>query len=130
MQQTAGRSVRFPDAGHPMTLAMTGVRVVVRSGGRVIADTRRAVTVGEAKYAPVHYIPREDVDMTLLEATEHTSYCPYKGEASYFSIKGEGERGVNAVWTYVEAFPTVGPIAGHVAFYPDRVDSIEVEEGG
>jgi len=126
--QPAERVVKLPDVNHPITLAMTGVHVSVKSGGRVIADTRRAVTFTESKYPPVQYIPREDVDMSLLDATGHKTYCPYKGEASYFSIRDLGERGINAVWSYVGAYPAVGQIDGCLAFYADRVDSIEVLE--
>lgn len=126
--EPAGRVVKLPDANHPITLALTGVHVIVRSGSRIIADTRRAVTFMESEYAPVQYIPREDVNMSLLEATEHKTYCPYKGEASYFSIRDGGERGINAVWSYVGVYPAVAQINECLAFYPDRVDSIEVFE--
>lgn len=126
--QPARRVVKLPDANHPITLSMTGVHVIVTSGGKVIADTRRAVTFIESKYSPVQYIPREDVDMSLLELTEHKTYCPYKGEASYFSIRDVGERGINAMWSYVGAHPVVAQIDGCLAFYPDRVDSIAVLE--
>ena len=126
--QAAQRAVKLPNATHPITLAMTGIHVLVKSEGRVVADTRRAVTFSESKYPPVQYIPRDDVDMTLLEPTEYRSYCPYKGEATYFSIKGMGERGINAVWSYVGAYPAVAQIDGCLAFYPDRVDSIEALE--
>ncbi|MFM0123726.1 DUF427 domain-containing protein [Paraburkholderia sp. RL18-101-BIB-B] len=126
--QQAERAVKLPDATHPITLAMTGVHVLVKSGGRIVADTRRAVTFTESKYPPVQYIPRDDVDMTLLEPTQHKSYCPYKGEATYFSIKGIGERGINAVWSYVGAYSAVAQIDGCLAFYSDRVDSIEILE--
>lgn len=126
--QQAERAIKLPDATHPITLSMTGAHVLVKSGGRIVADTRRAVTFTEAKYPPVQYIPRDDVDMTLLEPTGHRSYCPYKGEATYFTIQGIGERGINAVWSYVGAYPAAAQIDGYLAFYPDRVDSIDVLE--
>lgn len=102
--------------------------MVITLGGKVIADTRDALTLQEASYPAVQYIPRKDVDMTLLARTDHATYCPYKGEASYFSIPSGGERSVNAIWTYEAAYPSVAAIQDHLAFYPDRVDGI-TEEG-
>ena len=80
---------------------------------------------GEAKYPAVHYIPRKDVDMSLLERTDHATYCPYKGDSAYYSIPLGGERSKNAVWTYESPYDAVASIKDHVAFYPDRIDSIE-----
>jgi uncharacterized protein (DUF427 family) len=97
---------------------------VVTVAGHTIADTRSALTLREAHYPPVFYIPRNDVDMTLLERTSHSTYCPYKGDAAYFSIPSGGERAVNAIWTYESPYPAVEPIRDHLAFYPERVDSI------
>ena len=96
------------------------------SAGRssTVADSRRALTLREADYAPVAYIPLEDVDRSLLESTDHSSYCPYKGDANYYSVPAGGERSANAVWEYRSPYPAVAEIAGHVAFYPDRVDEI------
>jgi uncharacterized protein (DUF427 family) len=91
----------------------------------VIADTSRALTVREASYPPVQYIPRSDVDLAALQRTGHATYCPYKGDCAYYSIPAGGERSVNAVWTYEAPYAAVGEIAGHLAFYPDRVDAIE-----
>jgi uncharacterized protein (DUF427 family) len=73
----------------------------------------------------LQYIPRKDVDMTLLERSTHTTYCPYKGECAYYSIPSAGERGINAVWTYEAPYDAVVEIRNHLAFYPDRVDAIE-----
>lgn len=112
-------------AGHPITLQPAHGRVVVRAAGRTIADTTRAIELREASYPPVLYIPRSDVDMTLLERTEHGSHCPYKGDASYFSVRAAGPRSVNAAWSYETPFDQVAAIAHHLAFYPDRVDAIE-----
>ena len=95
-------------------------------GGRVIADTRNALTLRESKYPPVQYILRQDVDMAVLARSATQTYCPYKGECFYYSIPSGGERSVNAVWTYENAYPAVAAIKGHRAFYSDRVDSIEV----
>jgi uncharacterized protein (DUF427 family) len=98
---------------------------MVKVAGRIVADSRGALTLREASYAPVQYIPRRDVDMTLLERTDHATYCPYKGDCSYFSIPSGGDRSTNAVWTYEAPYEAVSPIKDHLAFYPDRVDAIE-----
>jgi uncharacterized protein (DUF427 family) len=121
---------KVPGPDHPITLAPNPARVVVTVAGQVIADTRAAVTLKEASYPPVQYIPREDVDMSKLARTDHATYCPYKGDASYYSIPAGGERSVNAVWTYENPYPDVVQIKDHVAFYPNRVDSIEERGGG
>jgi uncharacterized protein (DUF427 family) len=118
------KPVLIPGPDHPIAVTPNPERVQVKLGGKVIADTTRALTLKEASYPPVQYIPREDVDMSLLQRTAHGSYCPYKGEASYFSIPAGGERSVNAVWTYETPYDAVAPIKDHLAFYPDRVDAI------
>jgi uncharacterized protein (DUF427 family) len=100
-------------------------RIRVTLGGLVIAETARALTMKEASYPPVHYIPRADVKMDLLERTQHSSHCPYKGEAAYYSIGAGGRKAANAVWTYEKPFPAVSQIESLLAFYPDRVDAIE-----
>jgi len=97
----------------------------VLAGGKVIADSRNALTLRESDYAPVQYIPRADVDMTLLARTDNATYCPYKGDAAYYSIAAGGERAVNAVWTYEAPYEAVAAIKDHLAFYPNRVDEIE-----
>jgi uncharacterized protein (DUF427 family) len=119
------RAKRVPGPDHPITIERNPARITVSVGGRVVADTRNALTLREASYPPVQYIPRKDVDMSLLERTQHTTYCPYKGDASYYSIPSGGAKSVNAIWTYEAAFPAVAEINEHVAFYPDRVDKIE-----
>jgi uncharacterized protein (DUF427 family) len=119
------KTVKIPGPQHPIAIARTGTRIIVRVAGRIVADTLDALTLREASYAPVHYIPRRDVDMTLLERTDHATYCPYKGDAAYFSIPAGGERSVDAVWTYETPYPAVADIKDHLAFYPDRVDAIE-----
>src|SRR5206468_4666780 len=128
MQQTAQvdtKTVKIPGPDHPISIEHNPGRVVVSVAGRVVADTWDALTLREASYAPVQYIPRKDVDMTLLERTDHATYCPYKGEAGYFSIPSGGDRSANAVWTYEAPYEAVSPIKDHLAFYPDRVDAIE-----
>ncbi|WP_137861806.1 MULTISPECIES: DUF427 domain-containing protein [unclassified Sphingomonas] len=119
----ASRPIRIPGPDHPIAISRSDAHVVVRAGGKVIADTRRAIELREASYPPVFYIPRADADMTLLERTDHASYCPYKGEASYFSIRGGAE---NAVWSYEAPYAAVADIRGHLAFYPDRVEAIAI----
>lgn len=119
------KTIKIPGPDHPITIEAHAGRVVVSVAGRVVADTRQALTLREAAYGPVHYIPRQDVDMALLERSEHSTYCPYKGDAAYYSIPAGGERSVNAIWTYEEPYEAVAAIAGHVAFYPDRIDTIE-----
>ncbi len=116
---------RIPGPDHPITIAAAPGRVVVKAGGRVIADTRRALRLREASYPPVHYIPRQDVEMSLLKRTDHATYCPYKGDCAYYSIPIGGERAANAVWTYEAPYEAVAAIKDHLAFYPDRVDAIE-----
>ena len=123
------RTVKMPGPDHPIAIEPTQGRVKVVVAGRVVADSRRALSLREASYPVVQYIPREDVDMGLLVRTDHATYCPYKGECSYYSIPSGGERAVNAVWTYEAPYAAVAPIAGHLAFYPDRVDSLSVTEG-
>ena len=124
------KPVKIPGPDHPITIEPNPARIIVSVAGRTIADTREALSLREATYPSVLYIPRKDVDMTLLERTDHATYCPYKGDCSYFSVPVGGERSVNAVWTYEAPYPSVGEIKGHVAFYPDRVDAIEEQAAG
>ena len=122
---SAARVVKQPGPDHPITIAPNGKRVRVTFAGRVVADTTRALTLRETTYKPVYYIPREDADMTVFERTEHHTYCPYKGDAAYYSIKIGDKTAENAIWTYEQAYPAVAGIEGHLAFYPNRVDAIE-----
>ena len=118
------KQIRIPGPDHPISIERNPARVVVSVAGRVMADTRNAFTLREADYPPVQYIPREDVDLSQLERTDHASYCPYKGDSSYYSVPAGGKKSVNAVWSYEDPFPAVAQIKGHVAFYSDRVDEI------
>ena len=122
------RSVKIPGPDHPITITPTRRRVVVTVGGRTVADSRNALTLQEASYPAVQYVPRADVDLSLLERTAHATYCPYKGDCAYFSIPGGGERAANAVWTYEQPYDAVAAIRDHVAFYPDRVDAIDLRD--
>jgi uncharacterized protein (DUF427 family) len=116
------RTGKTPGPDHPITVQPTGARVVVRAGGRVIADTTAALTLQEADYPAVQYIPLADVAPEVLRRTDSHTYCPYKGEASYYSLVGDGTEIADAVWVYEEPYDAVGTIAGHVAFYPQHVD--------
>jgi uncharacterized protein (DUF427 family) len=118
-------TIRIPGPDHPIIIERNKGRVIVTLGGRVIADTLEALTLREAAYPPVQYIPRKDVDMAALVRSDTTTYCPYKGEAAYFSISAGGERSVNAIWTYEAPYDAMAEIKDHLAFYPDRVDAIE-----
>lgn len=120
--------MKIPGPDHPITITPTKGRVRVTVAGKVVADTTRALTLQEASYSPVQYIPREDADMTLLARTSHTSICPYKGSANYFSVEAGGTTAENAIWTYEHPYPAVQEISGHLAFYPNRVDKIEVTD--
>src|ERR1700731_2642958 len=119
------KQVKLPGPDHPISNQPNRARVVVSVAGRAIADTRNALTLREADYPPVQYIPREDVDLSQLKRTDHATYCPYKGDCNYYSVPAGGKKSINAVWTYEDPFPAVGQIRGHVAFYPERVDEIE-----
>jgi uncharacterized protein (DUF427 family) len=118
------KQIKLPNLTHPISIERNPARIAVLVAGRVIADTHNALTLSEADYPPVQYIPREDVDPFQLERTAHATYCPYKGDCTYYSIPAGGDKSVNAVWTYENPYPAVAQIKGHVAFYPDRVDQI------
>jgi uncharacterized protein (DUF427 family) len=124
MKDAKDRPVMQPSRAHPISIDASPEPVTVTVAGKVVARSERALILQEASYPAVAYIPPEDVDFELLEATEHTSYCPFKGEANYYSVPAGGERSENAVWQYSSPYDAVSEIEGHVAFYPDRVDSI------
>jgi len=117
--------MRLPDANHPIAITASLRPIVVKAGGRVIANSTSALKLCEASYPAVFYIPREDADMSLFARSDHATYCPYKGDASYFSLPLLGERGTNAVWTYETPYDAVAAIKDHLAFYPDRVEIAE-----
>ena len=117
--------MKLPGPDHPITIAPNGNRVRVTFGGILIADTMRALTLKEASYPPVQYIPRADAKMDLLTPTANATHCPYKGDANYFSISTGGRTAENAVWSYEKPFPTMAEIKEYLAFYPNRVDKIE-----
>jgi uncharacterized protein (DUF427 family) len=119
---TTARAVKTPGPDHPITIEPHADRIVVSVATRVIADTRTALTLREANYPPVYYIPRSDIDMTLLARSAHATYCPYKGECAYYSIPVGGEKSVNAAWSYENPYPAVAVIKEYLAFYSSRVD--------
>ena len=119
---TKGKPVKIPGPEHPITIEPNPARVIVSVDGREVADTREALTLREASYNPVQYVPLGDVNMKLLTPSDHESYCPFKGDASYYSVPSAGERGLNLVWEYREPYDAVAQIRGHVAFYADRAD--------
>jgi uncharacterized protein (DUF427 family) len=118
------KQVKLPGADHPISIERNPARVVVTVAGRVVADSRNALTLREAAYPPIQYLPPADVDFLQLERTEHVTYCPYKGDCNYYSVPRGGKKSVNAVWSYADPFPAVAQIRGHLAFYPERVDEI------
>ena len=122
------KPIRIPGPDHPIIIARTREHITVTVAGQRIADTRDALTLREAAYPPVHYIPRKDVAMSLLERTSQQTYCPYKGDCTYYSIPAGGERSVNAVWSYEAPYDAVSQIREYLAFYPDRVDAIQIKE--
>lgn len=123
------RTEKIPGRGHPITIEPAGQRIIVRVGNRVVADTTAALTLHEAGYRPVHYIPIKDVDQTLLRSSPTSTYCPYKGDASYYSIAGPDGEIEDAIWTYERPYAAVDTIAGQLAFYADRVEITETGEG-
>ncbi|MDK4739547.1 DUF427 domain-containing protein [Rhizobium sp. CNPSo 3464] len=119
--------VKIPGPDHPITIENKRAHVTVSVAGKVIADTREALSLTEASYPAVIYVPRKDADMAALRRTDYATYCPYKGDCSYYSIPVGGERSVNAVWTYENPHAAVSQIKDYMAFYPDRVDAITVD---
>jgi uncharacterized protein (DUF427 family) len=120
------KPTKIPGPDHPITITPTKARVTVTVNGKRIADTCEALTLKEAGYPAVQYFPRKDVDMTQLQQSSHQTFCPYKGDCAYYSIPAGGERSVDAVWTYESPYAAVSAIREYLAFYPDRVDAIEV----
>jgi uncharacterized protein (DUF427 family) len=118
--------MKLPGPDHPITITKNPRRVRVTAGDTVIAETSKALSLKEAKYPAVQYVPREDANMALLERTDRTTHCPYKGDASYYSVKAGGKTLDNAIWTYETPFPAMAEISGHLAFYPDKVKIEEV----
>jgi uncharacterized protein (DUF427 family) len=113
--------MKIPGPDHPITISPNPKRIRVSADGVVIAETSRALTLKEASYPAVQYIPREDAKLELLSRTDRVTHCPYKGDANYFSVNTDGKLIENSIWTYEAPFPAMAEIAGHLAFYPDKV---------
>lgn len=120
--------MKVPGLDHPITVTAHPGRVQVLFEGHVIADSANVLTLKEATYKPVFYFPREDVAMDYLHRTDHATHCPYKGQASYFTLNMDGDIRENAVWTYESPYPAMSVIDGRVAFYPNIVQFQEVAE--
>ena len=121
----SSKPIKIPGPDHPISIEPNPAHVVVRVAGKVIVNTRSALILREASYPPVLYLPRSDADLSLLQRTDHATYCPYKGDCSYYSIPLGGAKSINAVWTYEEPYAAVEAIKGYLAFYRDRIDSME-----
>jgi uncharacterized protein (DUF427 family) len=117
--------MKLPGPDHPIDIAPASGRVRVIFNGAVVADSARALVLQESTYKPVFYIPRQDAQMALFTRTTNSTHCPYKGDASYYTIKVGDRSAENAIWSYETPFPAMAEIAGHLAFYPNRVDKIE-----
>ncbi len=125
------RPIHIPTPEYPITVTPTGRQVTVRIGGEIIADSASALTLQESNHPAVQYIPLADVKADLLTRTQTASYCPFKGDAAYYSVTtAAGETVADAIWTYEQPFAAVAPIAGHVAFYPDKADISVAEAAG
>ena|ERR1700733_2801818 len=123
---TKDKDVRIPGPDHPITISPAEGQLRVTVAGRIIAESSRALRLDENGYPPVYYLPRNDADLSLLVRSEHSTYCPYKGDCTYYSIPTGGAKSQNAVWTYETPYEAVASIKDYLAFYPSRVDAIEV----
>jgi uncharacterized protein (DUF427 family) len=126
-KSSKGKEVRIPGADHPITISPVEGKVRVRVAGRTVAESTRALRLEENGYPSVYYLPRNDADMSLLVRTAHYTYCPYKGDCAYYSIPIGGSKSENAVWTYEEPYDAVANIKECLAFYPSRVDAIQLD---
>jgi uncharacterized protein (DUF427 family) len=121
-----GKEIKIPGPDHPITISPTEGKVRVTVAGRIVADSTRALRLEEKGYPPVYYLPRDDADLSLLVRTTHYTYCPYNGDCTYYSIPIGGSESEYAVWTYEKPYVAVADIKEYLAFYPSRVDAIEV----
>jgi len=120
-----GKEIKIPGPDHPITISPDEGKVRVTVVGRIVAESTRALRLEEKGYPPVYYLPRNDADMLLLVRTTHYTYCPYKGDCTYYSIPIGGTKSEYAVWTNEKPYEAVADIKEYVAFYPTRVDAIE-----
>ena len=125
-KMSKAKEIRIPGPDHPITISPAEGKVRVTVAGRIVAESTRALRLEEEGYPPVYYLPWSDTDMSLLVRTEHYTYCPYKGDCTYYSIPIGGSKSENAVWTYEKPYESVASIKEHLAFYPTRVDAIDV----
>ena len=115
-----------PGPDHPITIEIKTTPVRIILAGELVLESRTHLELREASYPPALYLPRDELDLSHLEHSAHTSWCPYKGEASYFHLRrADGTLSENAVWTYETPFPAVAEIKDALAVYSDRVDAIE-----
>jgi uncharacterized protein (DUF427 family) len=121
-----GKEIKTPGPDHPIAISPVEETVRVTVAGRMIAESTRALRLEEKGYPHVYYLPRNDADMSLLVRTTHYTYCPYKGDCTYYSIPPGETKSEYAVWTYEKPYESVADIKEHLAFYPTRVDAIEV----
>ena len=121
-----GKEIKIPGPDHPITISPAEGKVRVTVAGKIVAESARTLRLEEKGYQPVYYLPRDDADMSLMVRTTHSTYCPYKGDCSYYSIPIGGSRSENAVWTYERPHEAVARIREYLAFNPSRVDAIEV----
>jgi uncharacterized protein (DUF427 family) len=126
IKSSKGKEMKIPGPDHPITISPVEGKVRVTVAGRIVADSTRALRLEEQRYPAVYYFPRDDADMSLLVRTTHYTYCPYKGDCTYYSISIGGTKSEYAVWTYEKPFEAVASIRDYLAFYPTRVDAIEV----
>jgi uncharacterized protein (DUF427 family) len=126
IKSSKGKEIKIPGPDHPIAISSAEGKVRIMVAGRIVADSARALRVQEKGYPPVYYLPRNDADMSLLVRTTHYIYCPYKGDCTYYSIPIGGAKSEYAVWTYENPYEAVAGIKDHLAFYPARVDAIEV----
>ncbi|HEY4381417.1 MAG TPA: DUF427 domain-containing protein [Acidobacteriaceae bacterium] len=121
-----GKEIKIPGPDHPITISPAEGKVRVTVAGMTIAESDRALRLQEKGYPPVYYLPRSDADMSLLVRTTHYTYCPYKGDCTYYSIPIGGAKSEYAVWTYENPYEAMAQIKEYLAFYPTRVDALEV----
>jgi uncharacterized protein (DUF427 family) len=125
-KNSESKQIKIPGPDHPITISPAAGTVRVTVAGRIVAESTRALRLEEKGYLPVYYLPGNDADRSLLVRTTHSTYCPYKGDAAYYNIPIGGMKTENAVWTYEEPHAAVVSIQGYLAFYPARVDALEV----
>src|SRR5690348_3124029 len=125
-ETSKSKEIRIPGPDHPITISPAEGKVRVTVAGRIVAESTRALRLEENGYPAIYYLPRNDVDMSLLVPTTHYTYCPYKGDCNYFSIPIGGSKSENAVWTYDNPFEAVASMKEYLAFYPSRIDAIKI----